>query len=210
MRAKIIVFMLLSIFVLLANVLYQSVSAEDDVEQAETLEDKCAKTEGGDLDALLCMAVLELQKKVADLEARTTIPPEVKEVAEKPDGQVVEEAMAETPEEPMDSPLMQLVSGVNPDEIQCGQSHVLIFKPSNSRPTCVEESSFGALIGRGWLAFYDPALYAAMEETVSGEPQDDIFTEEEIMGEDEEAEPGETQGKNYTADLSESIEMGAN
>ncbi len=209
MRAKIIVFALLSIFAFLTNTLYQNVSAEDDVEQAETLEDKCAKTEGTDLDALLCKAVLELQKKVADLEARTVIPPEVKEVIEKPDEQVIEEAMTETPEESLDSPLTQLASGVNPDEIQCGQSQVLIFKASNSRPTCVEESSFDALISRGWLAFYDPTLYTAMEETISVGPQDDAVTEEETVDEDE-AEPGETEGKDYTADLGESLDMGAN
>jgi hypothetical protein len=209
LQAKIALVFALSIFVFLTNTLYQNVSAEDDVEQAETLEDKCAKTEGTDLDALLCKAVLELQKKVADLEAKTVIPPEVKEVIEKPDEQVIEEEMSETPEEPLDSPLMQLASGVNPDEIQCGQSQVLIFKASNSRPTCVEESRFDVLISRGWLAFYDPTLYTAMGEAISAEPQDDTVTDEETVDEDE-TEPGETQGKDYSVDLGESLDLGTN
>lgn len=202
--------MLLSIFALFTSVLpHQNVFAE--VDETDTLEGECAKIEGNDLDALLCGAVLELQAKVADLEAKTAIPPEANEVSKELDEQVAEEVMEETPQEPMASPLIQLVTGVNPDEIQCGSSRVLIFKASNSRPACVEESSFSILIGRGWLAIYDPTLDIATEETEETEPLDDAAAEEEtIMNGEAEVESGKTQGNNYTADLSESMEMGAN
>jgi hypothetical protein len=201
MHAKIIlVFVSLLTFALFAGMIQnQVVSAQDSGEEKpETLEDQCAKTQENDLDALLCEAVLELQIKVADLEAETGVQEVEEEAAEEEIGEEIaeEDVMDETPaEEQVGSPLAQMMSGVNPDEIQCDSWHVLVFKASNSHPACVNESSFSVLISRGWLASYDPTL--------------DLVTEEQT-DDGTETVTEETQGKNYTADLSEEINMGAN
>jgi hypothetical protein len=210
-------FTVLAIFTLFTSIViqHQDVFAEDGnstepVALAEdgngtkpaTLEDECAKKEGNDLDALLCRAVLELQIKVTDLEARMTDTQVVKEeIPEEELGEeIAQEEVEDTTQEGLaDSPLRQMVSGVDPHEITCKTGQVLVFKASNWRPSCINESNFDALLARGWIASHDPthddllnmqdAYIAthpqeAVEETVEETPEETVEEQVEETVED--------------------------
>lgn len=140
-----------------------------------------------------------------------------------------DETMEDTMEEemlttaPIASPLQQLKSGTDPHEIQCGDGMKLVFKASNFRPSCIKESSYDILSQRGWVSAHDPSHeeLAGMVESI---PKDEVMeetpeeTEEEIELEEEvEVEESASSGngteptpQNYTIELSESMEMGAN
>ena len=141
-----------------------------------------------------------------------------------------DETMEDTMEEemlttatPVASPLQQLKSGTDPHEIQCGDGMKLVFKASNFRPSCIKESSYDILSQRGWVSAHDPSHeeLAGMVESI---PKDEVMeetpeeTEEEIELEEEvEVEESASSGngteptpQNYTIELSESMEMGAN
>lgn len=117
------------------------------------------------------------------------------------------------------SPLRQLMAGTDPHEIQCKTGQHLVFKASNWRPVCINESSLDILKSRGWVSNHDPShddLMKMMEsipkleetevpEDDSVEIEEDVVVEEEtIPGNETEAEP-----QNYTIELRESMDMGA-
>lgn len=141
----------------------------------------------------------------------------------------MEELMDEVEEETVSSPLQQMTAGVDPHEIKCKTGQKLVFKASNWRPACVNESSFDILAARGWASSHDPShdeltkmvddyMMAHPEEIeeevedVEEEPQDEIEIEEDMDVEGdanvgngtEVAEP-----QRYEVDLSESMDMGA-
>ncbi|MGI0004113.1 MAG: hypothetical protein ACREAX_02320, partial [Candidatus Nitrosotenuis sp.] len=101
-----------------------------------------------------------------------------------------EETMEETSEEmettmeeaeDVDSPLEQMTSGVEPHEIQCKTGQVLVFKASNWRPACVNESSLDILSSRGWVADHDPShedLAKMQDEFMAANPQEEETAEE--------------------------------
>jgi hypothetical protein len=135
--------------------------------------------------------------------------------------EAMEDTMEEEAMEDVDSPLEQMVSGVDPHEIQCKSGQTLVFKASNWRPACVNESSFDILVLRGWVASHDPShedLTKMQDDYMAAHPQEmEEETEEEVEEEveeqteetlEEEAE-GETQPQNYTANLSEKINVSA-
>jgi hypothetical protein len=132
----------------------------------------------------------------------------------------MEDAMEATMMEEIASPLQQLKSGTDPHEIQCGDGMQLVFKASNFRPACIKESSHDVLVQRGWVSDHDPSHeeLAGMVESI---PKDEVM-EEETEGEIELEEEIEVEGdstptngteatpQNYTIELAESMEMGAN
>ena len=138
--------------------------------------------------------------------------------------ETMEDAMEE--EEDVDSPLEQLIAGVDPHETQCKSGQKLVFKASNWRPVCVNESSFDVLVLRGWVASHEPTheeLVKMHDDYIAAHPQEveeemEEETEEEVEEETEEETTddteteteGETQPQNYTANLNESMEMGTN
>jgi hypothetical protein len=124
------------------------------------------------------------------------------------------------------------MSGIDPHEIQCREGQVLVFKASNWRPSCVNESSLEILSARGWVASHDPTHEdltkmqddyisehtgeEAMEEETMEETEDeeqieieeDVVMEEETSsnGTDTETE-GETEQQSYTIELREDMSM---
>jgi len=116
------------------------------------------------------------------------------------------------------SPL-QLKSGTDPHEIQCGEGMKLVFKASNFRPSCIKESSYDVLSQRGWVSAHEPSHeeLAGMMESM---PKDEVMEEnpgeielEEKVEVEESASSGngtEPTPQNHTIELSESMEMGAN
>ncbi len=146
--------------------------------------------------------------------------------------EMMEEAMEEAmEEEDVDSPLEQLMSLVDPHEIQCKSGQTLVFKASNWRPACVNESSLDILVLRGWVANHEPThedltkmqddLMAAhmqeeeeveeeIEEEVEEETEEEVEEEMEEEVEEETETEGETIPQNHTVNLKESMDMGAN
>lgn len=127
--------------------------------------------------------------------------------------------MEDTMDDDIASPLRQLMEGTDPHEIQCKMGQHLVFKASNWRPACINESSLDILMSRGWVSSHDPShddLMKMMEgipkleetevpEDGSVEIEEDVVVEEEtIPGNETEAEP-----QNYTIELRESMDMGA-
>lgn len=136
------------------------------------------------------------------------------------DEDLADDAMMEdTMDDTVTSPLMQLMAGTDPHEIQCRTGQHLVFKASNWRPACINESSLDILLGRGWVSNHDPShedLMKMMEgipkleekempEDGSVEIEEDVVVEEDTMpGNETEAEP-----QSHTVELSESMDMGA-
>lgn len=135
------------------------------------------------------------------------------------DDTMMEDAMEETMTEVVESPLKQLMAGTDPHEIQCKAGQKLVFKASNWRPVCINESSHDVLLSRGWISSHDPShedLMKMMEDipqqpseeepdTGEIEIEEDVVVEEEpIPGNETEAEP-----QSYTVELREDMEMGA-
>lgn len=136
------------------------------------------------------------------------------------DEDLADDAMMEnTMDDTIVSPLRQLMAGTDPHEIQCKTGQHLVFKASNWRPACINESSLDILMSRGWVSNHDPShedLMKMMEgipkleekempEDGSVEIEEDVVVEEEtIPGNETEAEP-----QNYTIELRESMDMGA-
>lgn len=138
-----------------------------------------------------------------------------------------EEMMPEvTMEEvPIVSPLKQMATGIEPHEIQCKSGQQLVFKASNWRPACVNESSYQILLERGWVSSHDPShedLTKMMEDymaTLPKETEEEVETgeeqieiEEDVTVEEETNTGGnetETEPQSYTVELRESMEMGA-
>ncbi|HXW01863.1 MAG TPA: hypothetical protein VD828_00635, partial [Candidatus Nitrosotenuis sp.] len=144
------------------------------------------------------------------------------------DEQVMEEVMDDTVmedtmmEEPVASPLKQMAMGVDPHEIQCDSGQKLVFKSSNWRPACVNESSFDILLERGWVSSHDPSHedltkmiddYLATQPEVIEEPENDgeIQIEEDVTMEGETDTDGgnQTEPQSHTIELREDMEMGA-
>jgi hypothetical protein len=148
---------------------------------------------------------------------------------ESVDEQVMEDTMMEDEmmedtmmDEPVASPLKQMAMGVDPHEIQCNDGQKLVFKSSNWRPACVNESSFDILLERGWVSSHDPSHedlakmiddYMATQPEVIEEPEDDgqIEIEEDVMMEGETDTDGgnQTEPQSHTIELREDMEMGA-
>ncbi|MEM4250184.1 MAG: hypothetical protein QW395_07875, partial [Candidatus Nitrosotenuis sp.] len=145
------------------------------------------------------------------------------EATEPTDEEMMDETMLEgkTPDETMTdedltddvitSPLRQLMTGTDPHEIRCKTGQHLVFKASNWRPVCINESSLDILKSRGWVSNHDPShddLMKMMEgipkleetevpEDGSVEIEEDIVVEEEtIPGNETEEEP-----QSYTIEL---------
>jgi hypothetical protein len=144
-----------------------------------------------------------------------------------------EDTMEETEEELVDSPLKQMLTGTEPHEIKCKTGQKLVFKASNWRPACINESSFDVLAARGWVATHDPSHEDLMkmqdeykakhleeaEEETEEEMEEEVeaeteLNEEEVM-EDEAVEDGtetedeETQPQDYSVELKESVNVSA-
>ena len=49
------------------------------------------------------------------------------------------------------SPILQIKSGIKPENISCKDDFELIFKASDKSPACVKLASVEKLIGRGWV-----------------------------------------------------------
>lgn len=117
------------------------------------------------------------------------------------------------------SPLQQIVMGVDPHNIQCDSGKKLVFKASNWRPACVDESSFGILLSRGWIASNEPSSndlmkmvddYMTVHPEMKKETQDEVKVKEGMSIEGKTNTGSENQtSQNYTVDLRESMEMGA-
>ncbi|MGQ0772677.1 MAG: hypothetical protein ACT4NT_07905 [Nitrososphaerota archaeon] len=147
--------------------------------------------------------------------------------------ETMEEVMEEV-EEDVDSPLEQMTSGVDPHEIQCKTGQKLVFKASNWRPACVNESSFDILAIRGWVSSHDPSheeLTKMVDDYMMAHPEEvEEEVEEEIVEETQEnpgeieieegvdvegdttvgnGTEGEVEPQSYEIDLSESMDMGA-
>jgi hypothetical protein len=177
--------------------------------------------------------VLELQAKIASGEAEKeqTVSDDKEtagdDVIEKTEDAVPEasDAMEEvTPVMAADTPLKQMMFGVDPHEIQCKDGQVLVFKASNWRPSCVNESSFDVLSARGWVTSHDPthedlakmqddymAKHASEEET---KDKSQIEIEEEVSMEDKTSNngtdtktEGEMEPQSYTIELREDMSM---
>ncbi len=149
---------------------------------------------------------------------------------------VMEETMEEAMEEveDVDSPLEQMAAGVDPHEIQCKTGQKLVFKASNWRPACVNESSFDILAVRGWVSSHDPSheeLTKMVDDYMMAHPEEiEEEVEEEVVEETEEnpgeieieenvdvegdtnlgnGTEGEVEPQSYEIELSESMDMGA-
>ncbi|HXG74564.1 MAG TPA: hypothetical protein VNK44_07085 [Candidatus Nitrosotenuis sp.] len=127
--------------------------------------------------------------------------------------------MQDTTNDNMLSPLRQLMAGTDPHQIQCKTGQHLVFKASNWRPACINESSLAVLMDRGWVSSHDPShddLMKMMEGIPKSEepeaPEDDSVKIEEDVVLEEETVPGnetESEPQNYTIELRESMDMGA-
>jgi hypothetical protein len=134
------------------------------------------------------------------------------------DDTMVEETMME---EPAVSPLKQMAMGVDPHEIQCDDGQKLVFKSSNWRPACINESSFDILLERGWVSSHDPShedLTKMIDEYMATQPvveeptgDDEIQIEEDVTMEGETDTDGgnQTEPQSHTIELREDMEMGA-
>jgi hypothetical protein len=119
----------------------------------------------------------------------------------------------------MGSPLKQLVMGVDPHQIQCKSGQSLVFKASNWRPACVNDSTLQALQERGWIASSEPSdedLMKMKDEYVStsrikptteegGVSIDENVTIEETTN----TASNQTKSHNYSIDLKENVDIGA-
>lgn len=117
------------------------------------------------------------------------------------------------------SPLKQLVMGVDPNQIQCKSGQSLVFKASNWRPACVNESALQVLQQRGWIASSEPSdedLTKMKDDYVStsrikpttekgGVSIDENVTIEETTN----TASNETKSHNYSIDLKENVDIGA-
>jgi hypothetical protein len=124
-------------------------------------------------------------------------------------------------EEPVASPLKQMAMGVDPHEIQCASGQILVFKSSNWRPACVNESSFDILLERGWVSSHDPShedLTKMVDEYMATHPvveepagDGEIEIEEDVIMEGETDTDGgnQTEPQSHTIELREDMEMGA-
>ncbi|MFN3655418.1 MAG: hypothetical protein ACK4TO_08880, partial [Candidatus Nitrosotenuis sp.] len=65
--------------------------------------------------------------------------------------------MEDTVDDTIASPLRQLMAGTDPHEIRCKTGQHLVFKASNWRPACINESSLDILMSRGWVSNHDPS-----------------------------------------------------
>ena len=139
---------------------------------------------------------------------------------ETSDEEMMEDKMMEDEmmEKQVVSPLKQMVMGIDPHEIQCNAGQMLVFKSSNWRPACINESSFGILLERGWVSSHDPShedLKKMMEDYMMSHPEmtddaDEIEIEEDVMLEGETDTGGnETETQSHTIELREDMEMGA-
>jgi hypothetical protein len=134
-----------------------------------------------------------------------------------PDEEMTEEdTMEEAEEELVDSPLKQILAGTEPHEIKCKTGQKLVFKASNWRPACINESSFDVLAARGWVASHDPShedLMKMQDEykaDVDAEGQAEEEMENETVEDSKETEDEEkTQPRNYSVELKESIDITA-
>lgn len=128
--------------------------------------------------------------------------------------QTSDEAMIEGSVEP---PLKQLAEGTEPHAIQCADDQRLVFKASNWRPACVNESSYAILLERGWVSTHDPSYEELTQmvndymETLPEVTEDEIEIEEDVVleGETNTGNETETKPQNYTVELREDMEMGA-
>lgn len=135
------------------------------------------------------------------------------------DEEMMIEAEVMEEKQPLESPLKQMAIGTEPHEIQCMDGQKLVFKASNWRPACINESSYSILLERGWVSSHDPSHedLAKMKEDFMAsqpkeveEPQDEIEIEEDVVLEGEtDAGGNETESQNYTVELREDMEMGA-
>jgi hypothetical protein len=128
----------------------------------------------------------------------------------------MEDTMEEAEEELVDSPLKQMLAGTEPHEIKCKTGQKLVFKASNWRPACINESSFDVLAARGWVASHDPShedLMKMQDEykaDVDAEGQAEEEMENETVEDSKETEDEEkTQPRNYSVELKESIDITA-
>lgn len=150
-------------------------------------------------------------------EMAETMPDETATMEDVMEATVLESAV-------MPSPLMQLTMGVDPHEIECLAGQVLVFRATNWQPACINESSFSILSERGWVADHDPShedLMKMVDEHMAKqdmqvpdeEVPDEVPPAEEndgnagMNGTDTEPEP---EPQNYSIDLREDMEMGAN
>jgi hypothetical protein len=146
------------------------------------------------------------------------------------DEEMMDDTMMEEVMETVASPLKQMAAGVDPHEIQCSVGQKLVFKSSNWRPSCINESSYDVLAARGWVSSHDPThedlakmvddymVAHPQEETeVPEETQDSVEIEEDVVVEEEEIPgngtetetEGQTEPQSYSIELSESMDMGA-
>lgn len=174
----------------------------------------------------------ELDEELADEEAMDDATDE--ELADDMEVTMMEDDDEEEQDD-VDSPREQLMSGIDPHEIQCGAGLKLVFKASNFQPSCIKESSYEVLLQRGWASAHDPTheeLTAMMdklkpaedemddaEDDVMEETEDDVMdeTEDDTMEEEleEEIEEEETSGdepipQSHSVELSESVGIAAN
>lgn len=129
--------------------------------------------------------------------------------------EMMEDEMMEM-EDSVGPPLKQIAKGTDPHEIQCMDDQQLVFKASNSRPACINESSFGILLERGWVAVEEPSdedLMNMVNEYMAKLPkepiEDEIEIEEDVTMEGETSTGNETETQSYTVELREDMEMGA-
>jgi hypothetical protein len=140
------------------------------------------------------------------------------------DEEVMDDTMMEDTmvDEPVVSPLKQMAMGVDPHEIQCDSGQKLVFKSSNWRPACINESSFDILLERGWVSSHDPSHedlekmisdYMATQPEMTEEPEGngEIEIEEDVTMEGETDTDGgnQTEPQSHTIELREDMEMGA-
>lgn len=135
----------------------------------------------------------------------------------------LEDAVEEAEEELVDSPLKQMLAGIDPHEIQCKTGQKLVFKASNWRPSCINESSFDVLSARGWVASHDPShedLMKMQDEYKAEHPEEEVeeeteLDEKETMEEEttedstETGDEEKTQPQDHSVELKESVNVSA-
>jgi hypothetical protein len=192
----------------------------------EAMEEEMTDEELAD-DTMMEEEAMEEEMTDEELADDTMMEEEAME-EEMTDEELADDTMMEEIED-VDSPLEQMVAGTDPHEIQCKAGQKLVFKASNWRPSCINESSYDILAARGWVSSHDPThddLAMMVDEYMTAHPQEteepeateeEIEIEEDVMVE-EEAIPGngtesevegETEPQSYSVELSESMDMGA-
>lgn len=117
------------------------------------------------------------------------------------------------------SPLKQMSKGAGVHDLHCDEGMQLVFKASNWRPACVNVSSVDVLQKWGWASSVQPTDenlmsmltdYVASHPMISEEQTGDVSIEEGVSIEGSTNTGGnETQTQNFTVNLSEAMEMGA-